>query len=642
MRRAIITSTLLALLLPLAWTPFVTADDVFNRISAEAIHEEGSETFHAGLLYLHAENTMDLENEDAVILFERQEFRWTTDGRLEQTMKRSVLIRTEYGLDHFADLRIPWDGARQKLTVDRLRTLRFSDDETIDAGPTAVVETLPFAVDRAPDYCHLRETMLLHDGVELPCVLETIWTIEDTEPFRSGASDLRSLMLPEPAVISQFALTMPAGMAPVIESAGGAPEPQVSSDAEGNRTWTVTMAELAPRPRPNTRESIRQQPRVYWSTWKDWGALAADITERLDNAAVLDDDLRTALNKALEKARTPYEKARLTAGFIDRTTRLVGYGSSWWPEPRPAARTWSTGYGHRVDRAVLAATLFRETGLTVSPAWRSAGYGDTVSVVPELSWSDGIILLIMGNGVNGWFDPRSATFNSGSHVHIGRTVWYPAQGRPPLHQFAETVDRMAVRFDLAFDAEQKVWAGTGVLQSEGSFNLLDRMTGFDGEGLAALGGFIGTILGGAKVTAWNPERFHSSGVAAGFSLELPAGDRDGQGRLGIELAAVPADHFGNLYQESRDSDVHLPAAAEVVCELHLDPGGLELVHLPPAAVLENGIGTWSLESSAGDDDMVLVRRLTLPRAHYTASQWPELRALLLAQASRAGRVLYFK
>ena len=118
-----------------------------------------------------AKEAFDLEQEDAVFLLDELSESWTADGRRVRGVHQLVLIRTEYGIDHHADLRIPWDSARQRLILHSLCTWRASDDRWIESGPTAMVETLPFAVDGAPDYCHLRETMLLHDGVELPCVM---------------------------------------------------------------------------------------------------------------------------------------------------------------------------------------------------------------------------------------------------------------------------------------------------------------------------------------------------------------------------------------------------------------------------------------------------------------------------------------
>jgi hypothetical protein len=618
------------------------AQDVFEKISTEAIHEEGQEIYHSGLLFLHAEQILALEDEDAVILFQRFEIRWTDDGRLVQTTRRSVLIRTEYGLDHFADLRIPWDSARQELTVQRLRTLRLSDGVSIDAGPTAIVETLPYAVDRAPDYCHLRETMLLHDGVELPCVLETVWTIEDTEPFRPGASGMHGFMGPEPAIDTQFALTLPAGIQPVIETAGGAPQPATSTDADGRQTWTFEMKELAAAPHPDTEESIYSQPRVSWSTWKDWESLAADLEARVASGAVIDDELREAFEEKLNDVRTTGEKARLVAEFIDQTTRLIDLDIGWWPEPRRAPRTWATGFGHRVDRAVLAAALYREAGFTARTAFRGRGYGTAGLIAPDLSWSEGVSLEVGGDGVDGWFDPESARFTSGDHLLHGRTVWVPLRDDQPVYQEADQPDRMAVRFDLAFDAEKQAWAGSGVMESGGTFSSFHRMRGLGTEALDFLNGFVGAIIGGAKVTACNPERFDTTGVTMGFALEVPAGVRDAQGRLAVELASFPAEHFVTLGQEHRESDVYLPAPVDLQYEIRLEPGDLETVCLPAATRLENGAGRWLVETSQEEKRVVVVRHVELPRNHYPAAQWPELRTLLIACENRAGRLLLFK
>jgi len=144
------------------------------------------------------------------------------------------------------------------------------------------------------------------------------------------------------------------------------------------------------------------------------------------------------------------------------------------------------------------------------------------------------------------------------------------------------------------------------------------------------------------VTSCNPERFDAMGVTMGFALEVPAGDRDALGRLSIEPASFPANHFVTLHQETRESDIHLPAPVVMELELHVGPGDLETLHLPAPARLENGAGTWHLEVKEEEDEVVLVRRLELPMNHYPAARWPDLRALLLADENRAGRILLFK
>ncbi len=637
MRTAMITSSLLVLLMTIAGS---------SPITAQAVHVEKEPGFQSQALLDRADRKFDLENEDAVILFQRFETKWTADGRLVQTTTRSVLINTEYGLDHFADLRIPWDGARQELTVERLRTLRLSDEAVIDAGPTAVVETLPFRVDRAPDYCHLRETMLLHDGVELPCILETIWTVEDTEPFRPGASGTYSLMGTEPALVSQFSFSS-AGVEPVIHAAGGAPQPVRAATTGGYQTWTVEMEELAASPLPETDESVLLQPRVCWSTWASWDALAEDLDERFDAGMVLDDEMRDALNEKLEEARTPMERARLTAEFIDQTTRLVRYGSSWWPAPRPASRTWGTGYGHRVDRTVLGAILYRIAGFTVHLGFRGSGYGEAEIGAPNLAWSDGAMLKISGidgETVEGWFDPGSAAFSVADTVLTGRTVWMPGEGEPAF-KAADGPDRMLLRFDLGFDAEKKSWAGTGVLTSEGTISPYSEISGLGTEAKDWLTGFVGSFLNASKISSCNLERMEPGKVVIGFALEVPAGERDTQGRLMVEVASFPADHFVDLHVETRESDFHLPAPVSLQVILKLDPGDLEVVHLPEHVQMRNAVGHWKVSSEVGDEEkegILFGRELQLPGSHIAATRWPELRALLLADENRADRMLLFK
>ena len=86
----------------------------------------------------------------------------------------------------------------------------------------------------------------------------------------------------------------------------------------------------------------------------------------------------------------------------------------------PAHRTWATGYGHRVDRAVLAAALYREAGFSAEPLFRAHGIGDTLPQAPGLQWSEGVSLSISGHGVAGLFDPASAAFSTGGLDQVNR------------------------------------------------------------------------------------------------------------------------------------------------------------------------------------------------------------------------------
>lgn len=115
-----------------------------------------------------ADSTFDLANEDAVVLLNGRRETVLPDGRRSLLIHQIVYITSDYGIEHYADLRIPYDEKRQSLDVQSLRTWRISDQRWIDHRETAIVPTTPTELAEAPAYSNVRETMLLHDGVELP------------------------------------------------------------------------------------------------------------------------------------------------------------------------------------------------------------------------------------------------------------------------------------------------------------------------------------------------------------------------------------------------------------------------------------------------------------------------------------------
>ena len=117
-------------------------------VAAEPLSRVGNHDI--GALLERAGAAFDLEAEDAVALLDSRTELWTEDGCRVVTRHTIHLIRTDHGLDAWADLRVPWDSAHQELQVETLSTWRLSDRSWTESGPTAVVDTLPVS------YTHLR------------------------------------------------------------------------------------------------------------------------------------------------------------------------------------------------------------------------------------------------------------------------------------------------------------------------------------------------------------------------------------------------------------------------------------------------------------------------------------------------------
>jgi hypothetical protein len=205
--------------------------------------------------------------------------------------------------------------------------------------------------------------------------------------------------------------------------------------------------------------------------------------------------------------------------------------------------------------------------------------------------------------------------------------------------------RFVLRFDLSHDEKKKRWSGTGVLQATGVLSPFDAMTGLDDQARRRLQQFAAAVLGGAEVKGFNPERFEPSRVVLGFKLHVPRGERDDLGRFRLEVGEPGVldpmlEHAAvHLHESERGSAVVLPAASSVRIELSLDPGDLETSRLPESVSISNEAGRLEVTAEQDDDGITVSLSLDLFRARYEAADWNDLRALLLAGRSAAGRTI---
>ena len=149
-------------------------------VPADAAPESAAGGYDIGALMTAAEEHYDLSRLDAVLLVEDLTV-VVAPGSRRTTVHRVAWLGTEIGLNAYADLRIPYNTDTSTLEVVALRTWmdgRWWPHES-EISPTAVVETTPGAIQSADDYTMMREAMLLHDGVELPCIMETAYEIEE-------------------------------------------------------------------------------------------------------------------------------------------------------------------------------------------------------------------------------------------------------------------------------------------------------------------------------------------------------------------------------------------------------------------------------------------------------------------------------
>ncbi|MCK4785877.1 MAG: DUF3857 domain-containing protein [Desulfobacteraceae bacterium] len=601
-------------------------------------------------LFATAEKRFDLSKEDAIILFDGKKIHWLPDGRLSTFIHRIIWINTDVARRNYGDHRIAYDDAHCTFNVITVRTWR--DWQWWETDTTGIVETLPFELEDAHDYTNMREMMLLHNGIEFPCILEIAYSIEDKQPFRKGTEGLWTLAREEPTVRSRFTYGLPIGRKPNLFTSEDVPAPEKETiERLGLDIYRWEMGPLDAIPRPHTDDPAADVPHIAWSTWENWGEFGNCIDSSFAAVMILDETLERSLDSLIVDARTDTERAGLIADFIDDRTRFIRYpGYNWRQLPRPASQTYSTAYGHRLDRAVLAAAMFNESGIETHPVFMGKGYGAVDEGVPTLSRMIGIGVWILGDDLEAYYDPESGTVSNGIAPIYGRTVWLPGLEDKPNVPFGGEKERgfIDVRINLAFDGEKDRFTGSGYLYADNCFNPYHRMVGLKKEAKTYLGTVVSSLIEGAEVTDFNPSGFDRSRVIFGFELELKKPEPDDLGRLQLTTGEPSGGIFDRLpddvrlFHQERSSPIYLPCLMSQKIELKLDLKGLDVIYFPIDQTVENDAGSFACTATQEGGRIVLTRTLYLAKRVYRPEKWPLLRTLLLADQHDRNQTLLVK
>lgn len=601
-------------------------------------------------LWLQAQKEFDTASHDAILLLESRHETILDGGGKRTLVHRVVWIGTPPGLRDHADLRIPWNSAVSTFRVHLLRTWREGSwwPHESKVSPTAVVETLPGAVATAGDYTTLRETMLLHDGVELPCIMETAYEIEE-QPGRAGYDGFFVMQRRDPAVLVELKINVPDNISFQIKGYNSAPVPD-ETVGDGKSIHIVTMENLDRLGSPRVADPAVYAPCVTWSTWSSWAEIKGAVMSSFDDAAVPGPELTDLIKEPLKHEPSEAARARKVAELVNTYTRSIHYDSRFWEfSPRLASRTYETAYGHALDRAVLAAAMFRNAGLTAEPVFVSPGPSGVDGDIPGLSRFGEIRVCVHSGTFRAIYDPAAGVLSEGPRAIFGRMAWKPASDKEPWNYPPADAEASSYNITMTLETDgDGGWKGKGYIDADGIFCPYADMAGLGGEAKGALGRIAGSVLHSAEVAVYNPEVFEKTHVAAGFGFTLEKAEPDDHGRMGITIGAphggiadvLPPDV--HLYQEHRTSPVIPPGEMSQAVRVRIKACKKSILHLPEARTLKNEAGSFTLSVEMNDGWVTIERKLTITGGKVEPENWPQLRALLLEAKDKAGRTVLLK
>ncbi len=605
-------------------------------------------------LWSRAREIFDPAGFDAIVLLESEGVSLMEKGDLKRKIHRVVWISTGVAIHEHADLRIPYNSNGSSMKVLKLRTWRggrwWPDEKKI--SDTAVVETVPHALALADDYSTVRETMLLHDGIELPCILETEYEITGAGEANDGCDGLFIFARRDPVVMSAFSLDLPPGAGVRFATGNGTGDPEIAALEGGGKRYRWMMEDPGRLSASLDEDHTSYAPYLAWSTWKDWKALASKIMDSFNGAA---DPGASLADTAAARAR--YEpgtlsKMRKIASLVDEFTTNIAYDAKLWSfSPRPAVRTYETAYGHSLDRAVLAASLMRSIGIEAWPFYRSAGTGDIDMTVPGLS-RFGDIMLIAGEGeVTAVYDPSTGRVTGRTGILTGRTVFMcgedgdtPSRFKP-VHAGKTGLFELTLTIDAGMDKEAK---GKGYLNASNILSPYDDMAGLGGQAPSYLGRLAGAVLPGAETESYDIELFSEHAVKIGFDFSGGVSEAGDGGRVSLIAGEPEGGIFSflgrdvHLYQEKRESPVCLPSGMVQKISLVIETVGREVIYIPEEVSMENEAGSFLLTVRNEEGRLIVDRTLSIDIKTVPASMWPRLRTLLLEWTDQANRTVILK
>lgn len=329
--------------------------------------------------------------DDGVLSLER-------DGRSTFTYRQVVQVLTAEAVAAFAERRIAYQPARQRLRVNRLRVLA-ADGSVLSDGPIQQQEAFPPVVETAPVYTDTRILHVTAGGVAPGTLVDFSYTIETYAPQLPGDWLYRWVVgALSPVRRSRFAVDTPEDLPARLRQyhlPEGADETR--QDGRRLRTWRheevpAIETEHFMAPADSVLRSIDVAGALSWAEIGAW--YAGVLRDRLDPVPAV----VAAFAPELQAARSADDSLRAAHRWVAQDFRYVSLslGDGGY-EPRPAAAVLETRFGDCKDKAALFVSLARHLGFAARPVlvnWDSP----VDSTQPSLGQFDHMIAAIDRRG----------------------------------------------------------------------------------------------------------------------------------------------------------------------------------------------------------------------------------------------------
>lgn len=574
--------------------------------------------------------------DDSVILYHGVWVGSDGDGRVTRRVRVVRRLLTDLAVDHYGDVRVPFDQSHQSLEIHRCTTFMVDGSE-IEPLPRAFNQVTADQVASCPDRSDLQEMVISHLGVERGCLTELDYSLSDVNPWRPWLEGRELLGDEAPILRGEITIDTPGELRSA--TIGNSPS-MMHPDATRPERWSY--GPVPPIPNEGGLPEAMRIPSLLYSTCPSWESLSGWLVERLGNASNPGEAIAAWADETLASGRPALvdeERIDRIAGLIgERTHPADGDLLSWWLPIRPADRTFETSCGNRLDRAALAAAAFQafgiDTELSLVPLGPRLVQGVPALVQFKEIWWNAPTRILSVDRAEAAPSLRAGQTEEVVRIRGGATDRQPL---PPLRGSSSIVCRIVEEEDGSFRGQTSVRMGGAVCAAfpYGDLpNALQSIADRWVEG-AEIAGYEVQMAGPetlSVVYSWTGESFGESAGLGRRRFRIPSAP-------GVDAASLLSSRL--LRRPTRETALMMPMELDEVVHLRLEPQPSTHLILVPKEVGIESSGA-ALERTVVSDGTVweIERRLQIGKRRVDPDAYPGLRELLLERLEGVGNDLY--
>jgi hypothetical protein len=306
-------------------------------------------------------------------------------------------ILNDLGKGRYGDLKRWFDKETDSIEVILARTFD-KEMNIVEVEEKAINVTTPMALADAAMYSNIQQKVISFPALEGGVTIELKLKKYSDAPEKGEKTfvwETDMFQASDPILSKKHQLIIPLGIniAYTTQNEGL----DYSADTVNNRevdTWKTTFSQQIV-PEPNMPPFTRIAPRLLYTSAASWDEVSSWFADKFYKHVIPGKKLKKQVEKWRRESADDDELIEKIGLYVIQQVRevqlplaLSGY------EPHDAYEVFENKYGDQLDKAVLAAAMFKEAGIEYYPVFINENEAVTAEDMPSLAQFTGIYIYV--------------------------------------------------------------------------------------------------------------------------------------------------------------------------------------------------------------------------------------------------------